>query len=118
MHFAQLQALELIGQNKVKICKFLSQNFKIFCSKIGCPSHDHSNHVLFKQIFQLFAGKTTVLYFATKTKKLLLSNKKEFFQKSLLYTFEKPVCCSSAHTDLIDHPIDDASRSEARTLPV
>ena len=23
----------------VKICKILSQNFKIFRSKIGCPSH-------------------------------------------------------------------------------
>ena len=39
LHFAQLQAHELIGQNKVKICKILSQNFEIFRSKLGCPSY-------------------------------------------------------------------------------
>ena len=40
LHFAQLQAHELIGQNKVKICKILSQNLKIFRSKIGCPTYN------------------------------------------------------------------------------
>ena len=40
-----VQAHELIGQNKVKICKILSQNLKIFWSKIGCPIYNLTYHI-------------------------------------------------------------------------
>jgi len=37
---------KLIGQNKVKICKLWSQNFKFLDQKIVCPSDDIHNFYL------------------------------------------------------------------------
>jgi len=37
--FCRCKHRKFIGQNKVKICKLWSQNFKILGEKIGCPNH-------------------------------------------------------------------------------
>jgi len=37
--FCSCKNRKFIGQNKVQICKLLSQNFKFLGQKIGCPSH-------------------------------------------------------------------------------
>jgi len=41
-YFFAVANRKFIGQNIVKICKFLSQNFKFSGQKIGCPS-DHTS---------------------------------------------------------------------------
>jgi len=38
--FCSCKRRKLIGQNKVKISKLLSQNFKFLGKKIGCPSYN------------------------------------------------------------------------------
>jgi len=37
--FCSCKRRKFIGQNKVKTCKLLSQNFKFLGQKIGCLSH-------------------------------------------------------------------------------
>jgi len=39
-HFAVAKRRNFIGQNKVKICKLSSQNFKFSGKKFGCPTHN------------------------------------------------------------------------------
>ena len=38
--FCSCKRRKFIGQNKVKICKLQSQNFKFLGKKIGCPIHN------------------------------------------------------------------------------
>jgi len=37
--FCSCKRRKFIGQNKVKICKLQSQNFKPLGQKVGCPNH-------------------------------------------------------------------------------
>jgi len=50
--FCSCKRKKFIGQNKVKICKLLSQNFKFLCQKFGCLLIKQHTFAFSKETFQ------------------------------------------------------------------
>ena len=44
--FCSCKGRKFIGQNKVNICKLLSQNFTFLGQNIGCPTYNLNKNIL------------------------------------------------------------------------